>query len=175
METTQTGAIRSSEYTQADEADGLKFALRYDLILKNPEMLKAVADAYGEGMKKYGRDNWQKGFKESVMIQHALTHLIHYVNGTEGDGESPLAHLGHAIWNLGALCWNRKHHPELMDVTGPDPGPENKKPTIKELEEILGQESIGATTKSISIREEIEKHFPGVMPYLDSQNLRITI
>jgi hypothetical protein len=121
---TETGAKRTSEYT----ADGEhKFPLRYDLILKNPQMLEALAETYGEGMHKYGRDNWKKGFKESIYMQHAMAHLIAYANGDESE-----PHLGHAIWNLGAMLWLRKHKPELLDLTGPDPGPiqNNDRPSV---------------------------------------------
>lgn len=116
-----TGAVRSSHYSGGE---GRPEANRLDLLFKNREALETYAEAYARGMKKYGRDNWQRGLPESGLIQHALDHLIHYVNGTFDPGEGEVDQLSGVLWNIGCLCWVRKHHPELMDLTGPDPGPE---------------------------------------------------
>lgn len=122
MHQASTGAVRSCEYSGGV---GRPEKNRLDLILKNREMMETLAEAYARGMRKYGRDNWKKGFKESVLLQHALDHLIHYVNGTCDPGEEDVDQLSGVLWNVGALAWTRKHRPDLLDVTGPDPGPED--------------------------------------------------
>ncbi len=116
-----TGAIRSKLYAGGE---GREFPTRLDLLFKNREGLEALAEAFGRGNHKYGRDNWMKGFPESVFVQHMLDHLIHYVSGTSDPGEEHIDQLSGVLWNAFTLCWLRKHKPELLDVTGPDLGPE---------------------------------------------------
>jgi len=111
----ETGATRTAKYT-GDQPD--HWSKRFDLMLANRPGLEAIALAFGEGMLKYGRDNWKKGFHESVLLQHTLDHLIEYVGSNREED-----HLGHALLNLFTLCWMREHKPELLDVTGADPGP----------------------------------------------------
>lgn len=130
-----TGAKRTSKYP-GDDKGQFQHPLRFDLIFKNPAALRALADAYGEGMKKYGRDNWKQGFEESVLMDHALVHLMYYINGDdrpEDKREAPHVHLGHVLWNIGTILDVRENHPELLDLTGSDPGPEDKKETSMRL------------------------------------------
>lgn len=115
---TETGAVRSKVYSGDAPSE---FPARLDLILRNAKGLRALARTYGEGFLKYGRDNRLKGFKESVYLQHALDHLIEYASGDQSED-----HLTHAAWNLLELRWVKEEKPELMDVTGPDPGPDRK-------------------------------------------------
>lgn len=71
-----------------------KFPLRYDLI--SPTVIRALAETYGEGAIKYGDNNWKKGFPEGNLLNHALAHIVAYM---EGDTSEP--HLEHALWNIG--------------------------------------------------------------------------
>jgi hypothetical protein len=66
---------------------------RFDLI--SPYALKALADTYAEGAKKYGDRNYLKGLPYSNLINHALNH-IHLFQ--MGDTSEP--HMAHAAWNL---------------------------------------------------------------------------
>lgn len=119
MITTETGAVRSEEYSGGE---GRPLPNRIELLFLNREGLETLAEAFARGLKKgYGLRNWQKGFKESVLIEHSMDHLIHYINGTCKPGEEDVDQLSGVLWNLFTLCWVRKHKPELLDLTGPDP------------------------------------------------------
>lgn len=48
-----------------------------------------------EGAKKYGLNNWQKGFPVEDILNHALAHIYKYISG---DRTEP--HLAHAAANL---------------------------------------------------------------------------
>lgn len=109
METTETGAVRDTEHHKGPNG----FAVLYHLMLQNPDAVREWAETYGEGAIKYPPNNWQKGFKESVLINHAMEHLILHCIGDKSEN-----HLAHAMWNIGTLIWVRAHKPELLDVTG---------------------------------------------------------
>lgn len=98
--TYETGAQRSGD------TDGV----RYDLI--PPEGLESVAIAMREGAVKYGDHNWQKGLKNSVLVNHALRHIVEYMK--EGGGKED--HIGHALANLMMLKWNEANLPEFNDL-----------------------------------------------------------
>lgn len=104
----ETGAIRNAGV--AGETGG-EIPLRYDLIFQNTEALRAWAKAFGEGSLKYPAGNWQKGFKQSVLINHAMAHIV-----CELEGDTSEDHLGHAMWNIATLIWMKKHRPDLMDL-----------------------------------------------------------
>ena len=55
----ETGASRSADVE----------GVRYDLV--PAEGVEAVAEAMHEGAIKHGDHNWQKGLKNSVLINHA--------------------------------------------------------------------------------------------------------
>lgn len=82
-----TGAIRSSDCEDA----------RYDMI--SPIGLRALAQTYAEGAKKFGPFNWENGMPAADMLNHALTHIYNFLSGDRAED-----HLGHAAWNvLGAI------------------------------------------------------------------------
>ncbi len=76
-----------------------------------PEALYAYGRAFAEGAKKYGLHNWLKGFPFSVLMNHAQHHLLAYMGGDRSED-----HLGHAIWNIGAMIYFQEHRPELNDL-----------------------------------------------------------
>jgi len=47
------------------------------------------------GAKKYGRNNYKKGFKLTRLLDAALRHLMARARGEEKDPESGLDHLDH--------------------------------------------------------------------------------
>lgn len=82
-----TGAVRSSDCEDA----------RYDMI--SPIGLRALAQTYAEGAKKFGPFNWENGMPATDMLNHALTHIYNFLSGDRSED-----HLGHAAWNvLGAI------------------------------------------------------------------------
>ena len=109
-QTFATGAVRNTSV--AGDTEGT-FPMRFDLLLSNPEALQRIAATYGEGFQKYGANNWKKGFPESVLLNHAMAHLIQYMTGDVSED-----HLAHAVWNLTTLMWMQQHKPELLDLTG---------------------------------------------------------
>lgn len=76
-----------------------------------PEALYAYGRAFAEGAKKYGENNWLKGLPFSSLVNHAMHHILKFV---EGDASED--HLGHCLWNIGALIHFSKHMPELNDL-----------------------------------------------------------
>lgn len=108
-EKAETGAVRSSMYPP-----GAKFPARYDLLFRNAAGLRRLAEAYGEGVAKYGPDNWMNGFPESVMVSHALEHFRLFMAGDTSED-----HLAHAAWNVMTLIWIQENKPELLDLTKP--------------------------------------------------------
>ncbi len=69
---------------------------RYDLI--SPIALRAWADVCEHGAKHYGDRNWEKGMPLSRVLDSALRHLHQWQEGYCDED-----HLGHALWNVGAL------------------------------------------------------------------------
>jgi len=108
-ETAPTGAVRSKLHPQ----DG-KFPIRFDLLLANTVAMRRLAETFGEGAEKYGDNNWQKGFDESVMLSHMGDHIRRHL-----EGDTTEDHLAHACWNLMALMWFQEKRPELMDLSKP--------------------------------------------------------
>ena len=94
-----SGAIRSGD---ADRE-------RYDLI--TPIGLRRLALTYAEGAVKYGDRNWERGLPASVMLNHALRHLVLWTSGDETED-----HLAHAAWNLLGLMHFEECRPDLMNM-----------------------------------------------------------
>lgn len=100
LTTYETGATRSAD------ADGV----RYDLV--PPEGVEAVARAMHEGAVTHGDNNWKKGLKNSVLVNHALRHIVEYLK----EGSMQEDHIGHALANLMMLKWNEANLPEFNDL-----------------------------------------------------------
>ena len=103
----ETGCVREKLYPKLGQ-----FPIRLDLMFQNEVLMRRLAETYGEGALKYGANIWQRGFKESVYISHALEHIRLYMAGDKSED-----HLAHAIWNFGTLMWVQEHKPELIDLT----------------------------------------------------------
>lgn len=99
VETYSTGAKRGTDHSDCY------------LHLIPFEALEAYGRAFAEGAKKYGLHNWLKGFPFSGLMNHAQHHLWKY---TQGDTSED--HLGHALWNIGAMIYFSIHRPELNDL-----------------------------------------------------------
>jgi len=72
--------------------------LRYDLI--SPYGLRALAKIYCQGAKRHGDRNWEKGQPTSVVLNHAMEHLMKYMTHYVGDTED---HLAKVAWAMFAL------------------------------------------------------------------------
>ena len=70
-----------------------------DLTLIPVGALWEVAQVFGHGAQKYGRDNWLKGCDWSRYAAAALRHITQWATGEDKD-ESGYSHLAHAIASL---------------------------------------------------------------------------
>ena len=100
LTTYETGATRSAD------ADGV----RYDLV--PPEGVEAVARAMHVGAVTHGDNNWKKGLRNSILVNHAMRHIVEYMK----DGNTKEDHIGHALANLMMLKWNEVNLPEFNDL-----------------------------------------------------------
>jgi hypothetical protein len=75
--------------------------------------------AYREGLIKYSRESWRKGFKATVMMDALKRHLTQWFYEREEFDEEAVQlgvikhHLGGALFCLLCLCDMVKNHPEL--------------------------------------------------------------
>jgi hypothetical protein len=100
LTTYETGATRSAD------ADGV----RYDLV--PPEGVEAVARAMHVGAVTHGDNNWKKGLRNSILVNHAMRHIVEYMK----EGNTKEDHIGHALANLMMLKWNEVNLPEFNDL-----------------------------------------------------------
>ena len=83
--------------------------------------LDVIADmlcpAYEEGLEKYHRESWRKGFKQSVMMDACQRHLRKFFYEKEDfDPEYPEKHhLGAALFCIISMYNSWKNHNELDD------------------------------------------------------------
>lgn len=78
--------------------------------------MRRSAEACQEGCTKYGEENWHNGFRLKILCNHALKHMVRYVNGVIADDE-----LGHACWGFMASVHMLIYRPDMCDLLlGPD-------------------------------------------------------
>lgn len=70
-----------------------------------------VAKHYGEGCKKYGERNWEKGIPLHCYIDSGVRH---YLKWQRGDNDE--RHDRAFVWNMLGALWTLKHKPELDDL-----------------------------------------------------------
>jgi len=88
-------------------------------------MIKHVCPAYSEGVLKYERESWRKGFLVSNMIDAAYRHISAFYHG--GEDYDPDAekhgvkkhHLAGAIFSLLSILHTMDTRPELDDRPKP--------------------------------------------------------
>jgi hypothetical protein len=81
-------------------------------------LIKYLCPAYEEGVVKYERESWRKGFKVSVMIDAAFRHINEfYYEGKDIDKESSTGkhHLAGAIFSLLSILHTMDTRPDLDD------------------------------------------------------------
>ncbi len=71
-------------------------------------LVEGCARAMMFGAKKYARNNWRKGLKDSECMDSLLRHAFKYMNGEEMDDESGECHLDHIAANIGFLLEQRR-------------------------------------------------------------------
>lgn len=96
--TYETGAKRGTDHADCNVA------------LIPREALQAWGRAFAEGERKYGRDNWLKGFPQVSVLRNAIEHIYAYL-----DGDTSEDHLGHAMWNLGTAIYQDVNRPDMDD------------------------------------------------------------
>jgi hypothetical protein len=96
----ERAALEVMHAIDPDFQPNTKDCLRYSYTVENYNLLPAkairrVAEAFGEGAKKYAAYNWEKGMPAHAMLNHAIDHAWKYFSGDETED-----HLGHMLWNL---------------------------------------------------------------------------
>lgn len=91
--------------------------------------MEFLPPAYEEGLIKYERESWRRGFKVSKMFEAATRHLIAFQY--YGENLDPEAiekfgiekhHLAGAIFSLLSILHTMKYRPELDDRRDPSNG-----------------------------------------------------
>lgn len=75
--------------------------VRFDLIC--PSAIRRYAQTCAEGAAKYGDRNWEKGIPTGNYLDHAVDHLLAFMQGDVSED-----HLGHALWNVAAAIHNEE-------------------------------------------------------------------
>lgn len=93
-----------------------KGKLRFDLV--PPIILKALAQVFTYGTKKYEDNSWQEldNFEErytAALHRHLNAHQL----GELKDPESGFYHLDHVLWNVAALRWKLEQNNEVVQIT----------------------------------------------------------
>ncbi len=75
------------------------------------EAVRELAIHCGEGAKKYGERNCEKGIPISSLIDSGFRHLSKYMQGAKDE-----PHLRAAFWNIAFAIWTELNKPELQDI-----------------------------------------------------------
>jgi len=73
-----------------------------------PTSILEVAIHFGEGAKKYGDRNWEKGMPTNNYIGSAVGHYLKYLRGDTDE-----RHDRAFIWNIMCCIWTCENKPEL--------------------------------------------------------------
>jgi len=92
-------------------------------------LMEFLPPAYEEGLIKYEKESWRRGFKVSQMFESATRHLTtFYYQGENLDPEAvekygiEKHHLAGAIFSLLSILHTMKYRPELDDRRSPTNG-----------------------------------------------------
>ncbi len=85
-------------------------------------LIEVLEPAYREGLLKYSRESWRKGFKTSVMHDAALRHMVAFFHKKEDYDPQTLEehgikkhHIGAAIFCLISMFNSMENFPDLDD------------------------------------------------------------
>lgn len=79
------------------------------------QMILEVGKHYEEGAKKYSERNWEKGQPVSRYLSSAIRHFLKHVAGYEDE-----PHDRAFVWNILAIMYTMRVHPELIDIKAGD-------------------------------------------------------
>jgi len=91
-------------------------------------LMEYLIPAYEEGIIKYERESWRRGFIVSEMIDACKRHTDAFFYKNEDidpDSTTKKHHLAGAIFSLISALHTLKYHPELDDRTDPATGDSN--------------------------------------------------
>lgn len=93
----------SDEEAVISETGGIKGQkiARFDLIPPGP--LRALAEHFGRGARKYAPRNWEKGYQWSLSYAALQRHLNAFWGGEDWDEETGSHHLDAAMFHVMAL------------------------------------------------------------------------
>lgn len=101
-------------------------------------LIEFLVPAYEEGLIKYDRESWRRGFQVSRLEAAARRHMTAFFNsGEDFDPEAAALgvkkhHLAGAVFSLLSILHTLKYHPELDDRKDPVTGaPLSKDNTMK--------------------------------------------
>ncbi len=100
-------------------------------------LMEYLIPAYEEGIIKYERESWRRGFPVSAMIDACKRHtdaFFYKKEDIDPDSSTNKHHLAGAIFSLISALHTLKYHPELDDRTDPATGESNFTTTILEME-----------------------------------------
>ncbi|MNO26517.1 hypothetical protein D3C76_163710 [compost metagenome] len=97
----------TAERAKRDRSDGSKPQL--SLVLEFTEALEGAAKGLAEGVAKYGRGNWKKGFPQEEIIDSLMSHLTKHMAGeiVDPDSSTGATHLDKLLCN--ALLLRQLH------------------------------------------------------------------
>lgn len=87
---------------------GRKGSKPSQLSLVPPRMLQVLGEVYGNGAKKYSRDNWRLGHRWSLSFDALMRHALAFWEGEDlddiGKGGDGLPHMMHAAFHCFTLA-----------------------------------------------------------------------
>lgn len=99
------GAVANPEMISFSSGARSSAAPRYDLVPR--VLLDAVERRFALGAKKYGDNQWRAGLRDPEFLReranHALTHLLNYIYGTDNGEDSPEDNLAAVGWAVAVL------------------------------------------------------------------------
>lgn len=81
---------------------------RLDLV--PPELMRAAAQRFEMGLKKYSKDNWKKGVRDQEFLveraNHMAEHMLRYLSGDFSE-DTEEENLGAIAWAVSVLLYAR--------------------------------------------------------------------
>lgn len=91
------------------ETGGKKGTKTADFSQLPPDVMWELAEHFGKGEAKYGRDNWRKGYEWSKNVAALGRHLALWQMGEDYDDETGSHHLNAVIWHAVVLRYFSMH------------------------------------------------------------------
>jgi len=79
------------------------------------ELMDGIVAVYTHGSKKYGDNNWRKGFAWGRIIGAVFRHFVAWWKGKDIDDDSGLHNLDQAVWGLLVLRYMQKESKGVDD------------------------------------------------------------